>query len=60
MNNHLGFRLHSLRISGHPVLKDVQFVFCDDLNTCDNVYVTGIIGSNGTGKIHQTLRQTYL
>ena len=52
MNNHLGFRLHSLRISGHPVLKDVQFVFCDDLNTCDNVYVTGIIGSNGTGKSH--------
>lgn len=52
MNNHLGFRLRKLKMSGHPVLKDVQFAFCDDLDTSDNVYVTGIIGANGTGKSH--------
>lgn len=48
----LGFRLRGLKISGHPVLKDVQFQFCDDNNSNDEVYVTGIIGANGTGKSH--------
>ena len=47
-----GFRLRNLNISGHPVLKDVCFVFCDDDNAPDSVYVTGIIGANGTGKSH--------
>lgn len=50
--NKLGFRLRSLTVSGHSVLKDVQFVLCEDNNYADNIYVTGIIGANGTGKSH--------
>ena len=50
--NDFGFRLRSLKISGHPVLKDVQFIICDDNYSYENVYVSGIIGANGTGKSH--------
>lgn len=50
MNNHLDFRLHSLSISGHPVLRDVQIVFCDDIDTYENVYDPVIIDANLTAK----------
>ena len=46
------FRLRRIRISGHPVLKEVDVVLCDDKNQADTLYTTGIIGPNGTGKSH--------
>lgn len=49
---HNGFLLKRLKISGHPVLKNVDINFCDGDEDCDGIYITGIIGANGTGKSH--------
>ena len=46
------FRLRRIRISGHPVLREVDVTLCDDENQIDTLYTTGIIGPNGTGKSH--------
>lgn len=50
--NDFGFRLLRLKISGHPVLKNVDITFCDDNTKSFDIYTTGIIGANGTGKSH--------
>ena len=50
--NNFGFRLRRLKISAHPVLKNVDITFCDDNTTSFDIYTTGIIGANGTGKSH--------
>ena len=50
--NNNAFRLRRLRISGHPVLKDLEVTLCDDDDNSSSVYTTGIIGANGTGKSH--------
>ncbi len=52
MPNTTSFRLRRIRISGHPVLKEVDITLCDDENQTDSIYTTGIIGPNGTGKSH--------
>lgn len=54
MSQRLGFLLKRLQLSGHPVLKDIAISFCDgdSLSDSDNIYITGIIGANGTGKSH--------
>lgn len=48
----LSFRLRRIQISGHPVLKEVDITLCDDDKETHDLYTTGIIGPNGTGKSH--------
>lgn len=50
--NHNGFLLKRLKISGHPVLKNIDISFCDGDEDGNGIYITGIIGANGTGKSH--------
>ena len=52
MSQRAGFLLKRLQLSGHPVLKDITISFCDGDAPSDNIYITGIIGANGTGKSH--------
>lgn len=46
------FRLRRIQISGHPVLKEVDITLCNDDKETNDLYTTGVIGPNGTGKSH--------
>lgn len=54
-NKSLSFRLRRVQISGHAVLREVDITLCgdnDNDNDSQDIYTTGIIGPNGTGKSH--------
>ncbi len=46
----LGFKLISLTVQEHPILGDNTFTFFEEFDNVDSIYMSIIIGANGTGK----------